>query len=193
MLRRLIALLLLALPASVALAGPQNYLLEADKSKVGFIYRLSGSDSSGTMPISSAIIEIDTDALTRSSVDVSVDVTRARAGLIFATEALKAGSVLDAQNHPEIRFRSTAIRLGGQGRLSDGATIDGLLTIRGVTKPVTLNAALYRQRSTQASDLSQLSFQISGELSRSEFGASGFADLVADKVRLNIVARLRRK
>lgn len=193
MLRRLIALLLLALPASVALAGPQNYLLEADKSKVGFIYRLSGSDSSGTMPISSAIIEIDTDALTRSSVDVSVDVTRARAGLIFATEALKAGSVLDAQNHPEIRFRSTAIRLGGQGRLSDGATIDGLLTIRGVTKPVTLNAALYRQRGTQASDLSQLSFQISGELSRSEFGASGFADLVADKVRLNIVARLRRK
>ena len=193
MLRRLIALLLLALPASVALAGPQNYLLEADKSKVGFIYRLSGSDSSGTMPISSAIIEIDTDALTRSSVDVSVDVTRERAGLIFATEALKAGSVLDAQNHPEIRFRSTAIRLGGQGRLSDGATIDGLLTIRGVTKPVTLNAALYRQRGTQASDLSQLSFQISGELSRSEFGASGFADLVADKVRLNIVARLRRK
>lgn len=38
----------------------------------------------------------------------------------------------DAANHPEIAFRSTAIRLGDDG----SAEVDGELTIRGVTRPV---------------------------------------------------------
>jgi polyisoprenoid-binding protein YceI len=38
----------------------------------------------------------------------------------------------DAERHPEITFRSTAIRLADDG----GAEVDGELTIRGVTRPV---------------------------------------------------------
>src|SRR3954470_24446484 len=39
----------------------------------------------------------------------------------------------DAERHPEIAFRSTAIRLAGDGSVE----IDGELTMRGVTRPVT--------------------------------------------------------
>ena len=39
----------------------------------------------------------------------------------------------DAERHPEIAFRSTAVLLTGDG----GAAVDGELTIRGVTRPVT--------------------------------------------------------
>jgi polyisoprenoid-binding protein YceI len=39
----------------------------------------------------------------------------------------------DAERHPEITFRSTAVRLAGDGR----AEVDGELTIKGVTRPVT--------------------------------------------------------
>ena len=38
----------------------------------------------------------------------------------------------DAERHPEIIFRSTAVRLADDGR----AEVDGELTIRGVTRPV---------------------------------------------------------
>src|SRR4051812_9499308 len=38
----------------------------------------------------------------------------------------------DAERHPEIMFRSTAVRLADDG----GVEIDGELTIRGVTRPV---------------------------------------------------------
>jgi polyisoprenoid-binding protein YceI len=38
----------------------------------------------------------------------------------------------DAERHPEITFRSTAVRLADDGR----AEVDGELTIRGVTRPV---------------------------------------------------------
>src|ERR1700722_4367083 len=39
----------------------------------------------------------------------------------------------DAEHHPEIMFRSTAVRLADDGQ----AALDGELTIRGVTRPVT--------------------------------------------------------
>src|SRR3954467_7980270 len=39
----------------------------------------------------------------------------------------------DVERHPDITFRSTAVRLADDGR----AEVDGELTIRGVTRPVT--------------------------------------------------------
>ncbi len=190
LLRAALAIWLL-LPA-MASAAPVSYALQSDRSDVAFVYTLSGAEHRGTMPVSQASILIDFDTFTASSVEVSVDVRGARTGLIFATEALKAGSVLDARNHPTIRFQSTAIRPNDLRNLSAGGKIDGLLTIRGVTRPVTLDASLFRQQGTAAGDLSQLSFRISGAVNRSDFGASGYRDLVADTIVLDIAARVVR-
>lgn len=190
MFKAILTALALMLPATV-IAAPTAYALEADKSKVGFVFTLNKAAAKGSMPIKSSKIVIDPDALQRSSVDVTVDVRRAKTGLFFATEALKAASVLNAKEFGTIRFVSTGIRLNGAGRLSDGAKIDGNLTIRGITKPVTLNAALFRQRGTEAGDLSKLSFRLNGSVSRSAFGATGYADLVDDTIKLDIVARVK--
>ena len=187
---RLFALLLLLCP-TLGLAAPANYNLQTDRSTVGFAYALGGAQTQGEMPVRAAQIVIDLNDFSNSSADVTVDVTRARAGLVFATEALKSASVLDAARFPTIRFQSTAIRLKDPRNLSSGGQIDGLLTIRGVTKPVTLNAAVFRQQGQPADDFSQLSFRISGAVSRSAFGASGYSDLVADIITLDIAARIR--
>lgn len=183
------ALALLCLPVSAA-ADPTPYRLQADRSEVGFVFNLSGADNRGTMPVRSANIVIDFDSFGNSSADVTVDVSRARTGLIFATEALKAGSVLNARAHPTIRFQSTAIRPNDPRNLSAGGKIDGNLTIRGVTRPVTLDAALFRQQGSAEGNLSQLSFRISGTVRRSDFGATGYSDIVADQIRLDIAARV---
>lgn len=171
-------------------AAPVPYVLQADRSEVGFVYRLSGAENRGTMPVSAAAIVIDFDNFGASTVDVTLNVAGARTGLIFATEALKARTVLDAAAHPTIRFRSTAVRARNPADLSAGGEIDGLLTIRGVTRPVTLQAALFRQQGTAEGDLRQLSFRISGQLRRSDFGASGYADIVDDIITLDIAARV---
>lgn len=175
-----------------AAATPLAYALDTSKSEVGFVFTLNGAAARGTMPVTSAKIQIDPSALQRSSVDVTVDVRRARTGFIFATEALKGASVLNAKKFGTIRFVSTEIQLNGSGRLADGAKIDGLLTIRGITRPVTLNAALFRPAGSQPQDLSRLSVRLNGAVNRSAFGASGYADLVADAVRLDIEAWVKR-
>lgn len=63
--------------------------------------------------------------------------------------------------------------------------------MRGVTRPVIFEAELFRPPGSAADDLSQLSMQLKGRISRSAFGAAGFGDLVADTVGLNITAVIR--
>jgi len=77
-------------------------------------------------------------------------------------------------------------------RSSDGARITGDLTVRGVTRPVTLAASLYRRPGTAADDLDQLSIGLTGALNRHDFGASGYPDLVAETVGLDIHAEITR-
>lgn len=181
----------LALSTTAGLAAPRRYGLAADASSVGFIYTLSGAAQKGNMPISTADIRIDADNLTNSRVDVSVSVAKARTGLIFATDALKSPEVLDAGRFPTIRFISTRVTLGAGGRLSDGASLTGNLTVRGVTRPVTFQAAVYRQAGSSAGDLDNLQVNLKGAISRSAFGATGYSDLVADRIDLDIRAAVQ--
>ncbi|WP_044008330.1 YceI family protein [Leisingera methylohalidivorans] len=172
-------------------AAPLPYRLIPDATEVRFTFRLSGRPQHGRIPVRAARIRIDPQNLTRSQADITLDATRARTGLIFATEALKSPGVLDTARFPEIRFRSTRVRLGPDGRLSGGARIHGVLTLRGTTRPLTLHAALYRRPGTAADDLRELDVHLNGSLSRAAFGAAGYPDLVADRVTLAIRARIR--
>ncbi len=70
----------------------------------------------------------------------------------------------DAERHPEITFRSTAIRLAGDGR----AEVDGELTIRGVTRPVTASGHYAPPRQAAFGEVAGL--QLHTSFDRREFG-----------------------
>ncbi|NIZ59664.1 hypothetical protein DL239_01605 [Sedimentitalea sp. CY04] len=175
---------------STALGAPIRYQLDPDHSQVGFRFKLNGTTQSGSMPVERADITVDPQNLSASRVDVTVTAARARTGLIFITQAMTSPEVLDTAQFPTIRFVSRRIALGASGRISNGARITGDLTLRGITRPITLQAALYRQRGTAPDDLRQLDVVLSGGLNRNHFGASGFPNLVADTVALDIRARI---
>jgi polyisoprenoid-binding protein YceI len=179
--------LAMMLLTTAAVAAPADYALEPEASTVGFETDFGDQDITGRFPITQANLTLDFDRAANSTIDVILDVSRATASFPFAAEALKGGNVLDARNHPTIRFISTRIRADG-----DGATVQGDLTIRGVTKPVTLAAQIFRQQGYAEGDLSHLTVQLRGAVQRSAFGATGFADLVGDEVRLDIRARIAR-
>jgi len=181
-------LIVIGLFASPALADPEPYRLEADRSSVGFTYSLGDAADDGTMPVTGATLMIDLDRPARSTVDVTVSVTGARTGFFLATETLKSAQVLDAARFPTITFRSTRVTPVGQG-----ARIDGDMTIRGVTRPVSLNAEFFRQQGTEAGDRDRLSIYLTGSVNRFDFGASGFAEEVGGEVELRILARIVRE
>ncbi|PCJ10580.1 MAG: hypothetical protein COB16_00815 [Rhodobacteraceae bacterium] len=178
-----------ALPKT-ALAAPTRYALDPGNSHVEFKFKLNGTPQTGSMPIERAKITIDPQHLSASQVDVTLNVARARTGLIFITQAMTGSGVLDAAQFPTIRFVSRRVILGAAGRISEGAQIVGDLTLHGVTKPIILQAAIYRPRGTAADDLSQLDVVLNGGLNRNDFGASGFPDLVGNKITLDIRVRI---
>jgi polyisoprenoid-binding protein YceI len=70
----------------------------------------------------------------------------------------------DAEHHPEITFRSTAIRLADDGR----AEVDGELTIRGITRPVVGSGHYSPPRDASYGEVAGLQLQTSFD--RREFG-----------------------
>ena len=184
--RRALLIGLIALPA-LAQAAPERYRLDAEGSVVGFTYSFEGATQRGRMPVKSAEILLDLDNVPASRVAVTLDPTRARAGFIFATQAMQGPSLLDTARFPEITFRSTAVA----GDLA-GAMVTGDLTVRGITRQVTLAARLYRQQGTEAGERNRLVIRLTGAVSRAAFGATGFPGFVGDRIGLDILARIER-
>ena len=182
-----LALPLILLMAPPAAALPVDYQLQADASEVGFSVDFGPDQITGQMPVTLADLTIDFDRLADCRFEVALDVGGTKASFPFAEQALKGPKVLDAAEHPTITFRSTAVRAMGEG-----AAVDGILTIRGVEKPVTLTATIYRQKGTVEGDRSRLTVHLVGAVNRSDFGAVGWADMVGDQVRLDIMARIAR-
>jgi polyisoprenoid-binding protein YceI len=99
----------------------------------------------------------------------------------------------DAERHPEITFRSTAVRLAGDGR----AEVDGELTIRGVTRPVTASGHYAPPRPAGFGEVAGLELQTT--LDRREFGFEwqmelpGGGDSVGWDVEVDIDLLLKRE
>lgn len=173
--------------AGQALAAPETYTLDPARSVVGFTYRLAETESRGQMPVKSATMLIDLRNISASRVEVTLDAKAARSGFVLATQAMRGPGVLDSTRFPEIIFRSTRIT----GTLG-GATVEGDLTLRGVSRPVTLRAELYRQSGSDPGDLEHLTVLLTGQIDRHAFGADGFSELVGPMIGLRILARIEK-
>lgn len=182
-----VCLILIFATLTAAQADPVRYQLQASKSLVGFSYSFEGAKFKGTMPVSRADLQIDFDALSGSKIRIILNASKARAGFIFATEAMRGKSILNAAKHPQIRFVSTKV-----SRTPNGATMDGQITIRGATKPIRLTARFYRQAGSPPKDRSRLVILLTGAVSRADFGASGYPNMVGDQIDLRIIAAIQR-
>ncbi|MEO9684123.1 MAG: YceI family protein [Tateyamaria sp.] len=190
MLRRTLIAGVIALFGLPAFAAPLPYTLGSDGATISYTFTIGGEKMVGTVPIASAALTIDATNLSASTAEVTADVRRARTGLIFATEALKSNSILAANDFPEARFQSTRVFLGNSGRIDDGAALEGLLTLRGVTRPVRFEAQMFRQPGTAAGDLRALNVLLTGSVNRRDFGADGYSELVDDTVQIEIKAHI---
>lgn len=168
-------------------AAPANYVLEPTTSTVGFETDFGKDHIIGKMPITEADLTLDFDRIANCKVAVTLDASGAEASFPFAAQAMKGPKVLDTDAHPQITFESTSVKAAGKGAL-----VAGWITIRGVKQPMVLDAEIWRQKGTAEGDLSHLSIHLTGAVMRSKFGATGWADMVGDEVRLDILARIAR-
>lgn len=168
-------------------AAPIAYQIDRSNSSVGFEVMFGKDPITGTMPINDAQVAIDFERAANSSVFAVIDTAHSQASFPFATQAMRGPKVLAAANFPTMTFVSRTMDFKGTS-----ARVLGDLTIRGVTRPVELHAELYRQKGTEEGDLSKMSVFLTGAVNRSEFGATGWNDMVGDQIQLKILVRLDR-
>jgi polyisoprenoid-binding protein YceI len=174
-----------ALQTSAARAAAIDYALDPSASTVAFETDFGPDLITGSIPLKVADLHLDFDNVTNCTVAVELDVSGAKASFPFAAQALKGPKVLDAKAHPRMIFESTSVRRAGEA-----ADISGNLTIRGITKPVTLRAEIFRPAGSDPDDYGQLTVRLTGRVNRSDFGATGWSDMVGDEVRIIITARI---
>lgn len=102
------------------------------------------------------------------------------------TGHLMAPDFFDAEQHPEISFRSTEISSDG-----DEVTVDGELTLRGVTKPIQATGRLEGPAQDFMGN-TRLGFTLETTIDRTDYGVSWNAELpsggkaLADEVTLHV-------
>ena len=171
--------------AGMLVAAPANYALQPEASSVGFEADFGKDKITGKMPIDTADLTLDFDVVANCKVAVTLDASNAQASFPFAAQAMKGPKVLNTDAHPKITFESASVKAEGSG-----AKITGIVTVRGISKPMVLDAQIYRQTGTIEGDLSHLTIRLKGAIKRSDFGANGWSDMVGDEVRLDIIARI---
>jgi len=78
---------------------------------------------------------------------------------------LQSPDFFDAERHPELRFAAEDIRLDGDGRVS----VDGELTIKGVTKPVAVTGTVTAPIADYTGN-DRIGLNLTAAVDRTEFG-----------------------
>jgi polyisoprenoid-binding protein YceI len=140
-----------------------TFRAEPVPSTFAFAVRHSGAFwFRGALPEVAATLRADGDALTLES--------SARVDSISVVEpegmraSLLGPEFFDAERHPEVSFCSTEIRLADEGR----AEVDGELTMKGVTRPVSATGQYSAPRQAPFGEIAGL--QLGTTIDRREFG-----------------------
>ena len=99
-----------------------------------------------------------------------------------------ADQVLEAGKYPTLRFVSTAVKPGPEGR----GQVVGDLTMRGQTHPVTLDVVFNGFGPDTIEHSLRMGFSANATVRRSDFGATQYAPLVGDDVSVAIETEFKK-
>lgn len=117
-----------------------------------------------------------------SAVDLRIPVSKLTSHVPKLDGMLQGVQFFEAARYPDIRFKSTSVTDRGDGRLQ----IDGILRIKGIDKPVVLQARRNGQGMHPMAQRPAIGFDATTTLKRSDFGVDAFAPDVSDEVQLRI-------
>lgn len=136
----------------------------------------------GMFGASAGSLTIDPKKPAATKVDVTFNVDELSVTSAAFAKHLKSADFFDVAQHPTARFVSTAVTPKG----ATAATMTGNLTIKGITKPVTLDVRFVGAGANPMSKKMNVGFSAKGTIKRSDFGLGMAVPVVSDTVNLRI-------
>lgn len=168
--------------ATLAFAGPVTYGVEPNHTYANFSYNHMGlSTQISKFSKTSGTVVYDKAAKT-GSVDITIDMTSVETGSTLFNGHIQGADFLDTAKFPTATFKSTKVVFEGDAP----ATIEGNLTIKGVTKPVVLKVSHFANMAHPMAKKDAIGANASTLIKRSDFGAGKYAPMVGDDVTITI-------
>lgn len=156
-----------SIAASPAAAAPNQYVLDPEHLVVAFLVDHAGfARVLGRFTSVQGEFTFDPDTRVLSAGEVRIGSNSVASDDRSRDRHLRGGDFLDARSHPVITFTAGELRLDEAGK----GELDGHLSVRGSTQPVTLQASLNQQAVSPFTDDTVLGGSLRGTLSRSAFG-----------------------
>lgn len=148
------------------MATTTKWVLDPMHSEVQFkVKHLVISTVSGFFKSFEGELDTANDDFSDASISFSLDINSIDTNQTQRDEHLKSAEFFDAEQYPKISFKSTSFTKEGD----DEYALAGDLTIKGITKPVTL-AVEFGGAATDFYGNTKAGFEITGKINRKEFG-----------------------
>ena len=168
--------------SAAAFAAPETYVIDPSHTAPRFEYSHFGySSQMHRFDRTSGKIVLDRAART-GSVDVTIDAKSVNTGLALFNGHIQGEDYFDTARYPTITFTSTKVRFEGDKPVA----VDGNLTIKGVTKPVTLTVTSFHSMPHPFAKKDAIGANATAKIKRSEFNMGKNAPAVSDEVTLSI-------
>ena len=176
------ALILAAAAAAPALAAPETFVVDGTHTFPRFSYSHFGySTQLSRFNKTSGKIVLDKAAKT-GSVDIVIDTKSVDTGYATFNEHIQGEDFLDTAKFPTATFKSTKVIFEGD----KPTAVEGNLTLKGVTKPVTLTVTSFQAMPHPMMKKDAIGANAYTVVKRSEFNAGKYAPNVGDEVRIDI-------
>ncbi len=167
-----------------------TYTIDPGHTQILFAYDHMGfTNNLGVIAGPSGTLTLDPKNPAAAKVSVEVPVANLKTGIAALDEHLMKPDFFDSEKFAKATFVSTGVKVQGTS-----AEISGNLTIKGITKPVTLDTEFYGagKGPAQMGGKENVGFIATTAIKRSDFGMGYGVPMVGDAVELKIVAAFQK-
>ncbi|MDB9695938.1 YceI family protein [Acinetobacter nosocomialis] len=175
--------LAVALASTVTLAAPVDYKIDPTHTATVFSWNHFGfSTPSANFSDNQGVIKVDNAKPANSSVNVTIPLSSVNTNVPALDKEFQQEAWFNAAKYPNITFKSTKVETKDKKHFK----ITGDLTVKGVTKPVVLDAVLNKQGEHPMAKVPAIGFNATTSFNRSDFGLGNYVPNVGDKITVNI-------
>ena len=175
---------IVALAAPLATAQTSTWAIDPAHSQIEFVVRhLALSNIHGRFGNLKGNITMNDTDITKSTVQVTIDVTSLDTGVAQRDSDVKGANFFDTAQYPSATFASTSVAKKGMG-----LTVTGNLTLHGVTRPVELDVEGPSGPVPGMDKKPHSGFSATTTINRKDFGVgpNAPATMVGDEIKLTI-------
>ncbi len=180
--KKIALVLALSSLAAGAYAAPETFVIDTTHTAPRFEYSHFGySNQAHSFDKTSGKVMLDREAHT-GSVDVSIDAKSVNTGFALFNEHIQGEDFFNTAAFPTITFKSTKVKF----KKDKPVSVEGELTIKGITKPVTLTVTSFQAMPHPMMKREAIGANAVAKVKRSDFNMGKHAPYVSDDVTLNI-------